>query len=280
MPAVIPGFDHNTAQAEVAARTPRLAHVEPGGGLGGGRTNDILPPMIADGIDLIWRGDGYLVVNKPAGLLTQAPPGIDSLERRIKQFLQPEVDPRAVYLGVPHRLDRPVSGVMVFAEDRKTARKLSKQFERRRVRKVYWAGVSGRLSPEQGEWRDTIRKIPGLAQAELVPPHHPEGASAVLRYRVLGAGGERSLLEIELETGRMHQIRLQAAARGHPVLGDVQYGSSVVLAEGDEPWLRPIALHAHLLEIFSPATQTVIAYTARPPQFWDKLNLPLDAAGE
>ena len=164
---------------------------------------------------------------------------------------------------------------MVFAEDRKTARKL-KQFERRRVRKVYWAGVSGRLARAEGTRHDSQGFRAG--RAELVRRIIPK-APAVLRYRVLGPAASARCWRSNSKQGgctRFGCRRRPAAIRCWATCNTDRRWS----CEGDEPWLRPIALHAHLLEIFSPATQTVIAYTARPPQFWDKLNLPLDAAGE
>src|SRR6266436_5706954 len=92
------------------------------------------------GFDILYEDPDFLVVSKPAGLLTQAPLGIDSLEVRIKQFLQQrEATPGEVYLGVPHRLDRPVSGAILFAKTVAAARRMSKQFEWRRVEKIYWA---------------------------------------------------------------------------------------------------------------------------------------------
>ncbi len=177
------------------------------------------------GVQILYEEGPCLVVCKPPGLPTQAPPGIDSLEVRIKTFLkQRDAPPHEVYLGVPHRLDRPASGAIVFATRRRAAQKLARQFEHREIKKIYWACVENRPDPPAGTWRDHLRKVYGKPQAEVVAADHPEGRVAVLHYRTMATTLSGAWLEIELETGRTHQIRIQAASRGHPVLGDFQYG--------------------------------------------------------
>lgn len=211
-----------------------------------------------------------MVVCKPPGLPTQAPPGIDSLEVRIKSFLKErDASPHGVYLGVPHRLDRPASGAIVFATRRRAAQKLARQFERREVKKVYWVCVEGRLDPPAGTWRDYLRKVYGKPLAEVVPADHPEARQAVLHYRTLATLDSGSWLEIELETGRTHQVRIQAASRGHPVLGDLQYGSPLPFGpQHTDERLRAIALHARTLAFRHPATKQWISVTAPTPEFW------------
>ncbi len=179
-------------------------------------------------IHILYEDGPCLAVCKPPGVATQAPPGIDSIEARIKAFLRRRDDPpHEIYLAVPHRLDRPASGAMIFATRRRAAQKLAKQFENRTVKKVYWALVEGRPDPLAGTWRDFVRKVYGKPQAEIVAADHPEAKLAVLHYRTLASNDDWSWLEIELETGRTHQIRVQAASRGHAVLGDLQYGSKI-----------------------------------------------------
>lgn len=228
------------------------------------------------GFEILYEEGPCLVVVKPGGVLTQAPPGIDSLELRIKGFLKTrDHKPGKVYLGVPHRLDRPVSGVMVFAKHVRAARRIAEQFEGRTVQKKYWAVVEGKVTPEQGTWRDRTRKIPDIAQAEVVDRGHPDGRVAVLHYRVMAHLKEMSWLEIELETGRMHQIRVQAAFRGHPVVGDSLYGATSVFgpqtADIRQRW---IALHARSLRFRHPMTRETIHQTAPLPESWLALDLP------
>ncbi len=220
-----------------------------------------------------------LVVNKPAGLLTQAPRGIDSLEVRVKEFYRQREGIEAganVYLGLPHRIDRPVTGAIVLARHVRAARKLSSQFENRTVSKVYWAFVEGQVTPDEGTWTDYLHKRHGLAQAKVVQADHPAAKQAVLHYRVLWHGPQGSWMEVCLETGRTHQIRIQSASRGHAVLGDGQYGSQTPFGE-QFPELRDraIALHARQLGFQHPMTGEPVDVIAPLPAAWERLELPL-----
>ncbi len=197
---------------------------------------------------VLYEDNHLLVVNKPAPLLTQAPPGIPSLEALAKAYLKEKYHkPGGVYLGIPHRLDRPVSGVVCFARNTKAARRVHEQFHNRQVVKRYWALVSGRVSPPQGEWHDWLYKLPEQSRVEPARPEQPGARVAVLAYRCLAqvdadtdadnaddadidadhpdATPAFSWLELQPLTGRTHQLRAQTAWRGHPILGDHAYGS-------------------------------------------------------
>jgi 23S rRNA pseudouridine1911/1915/1917 synthase len=223
-----------------------------------------------DPVDILYEEGPCLAVLKPSGVLTQAPPGIDSMEVRLKSHLKTRENKTGnIYLGVPHRLDRPVSGAMVFARHARACRRLSEQFEGRTVGKVYWACVAGRVEPERGTWQDTMRKVPGEARAELVAASHPDARRATLHYRTLGQTRHGCWLEIELETGRTHQIRIQAASRGHAVLGDTQYGSTIAFGpQPDDLRLRAIALHALRLTFQHPMTWQDVTVEAPLPAAW------------
>jgi len=225
------------------------------------------------GFQILFEEGPCLVVCKPPGLPTQAPPGIDSLEVRIKSFLKHrDAPPHDVYLGIPHRLDRPASGAIVFATRRRAAHKLARQFEHREIKKLYWALVENLPDPPAGTWQDHLRKVYGKPQAEVVPPDHPEARLAVLHYRTLASTPHGAWLEIQLETGRTHQIRIQAASRGHPLLGDSQYGSTVPFGpQTADERLRAIALHARMIEFRHPTTKDLVSVTAPAPDFWEKL---------
>jgi RluA family pseudouridine synthase len=236
----------------------------------------LLPSLHADGFELLYEEGPCFAVLKPGGVLTQGPPGVDSMELRFKRFLQRrEGKTGNVYLGVPHRLDRPVSGVLLMARHVRAARRLAEQFEGRMVRKTYWAAVEGRVEPSESLWSDYHRKTPGEAKAELVPPDHPEGKPAILRYRVLAAGDDRSWLEIELETGRTHQIRVQAASRGHPILGDALYGAKTPFGpETDDERQRWIALHARFIAFKHPMSREPVSVTAPLLPPWNGFEPP------
>lgn len=226
--------------------------------------------MAPVGFDLLYENGPCLVVNKPGGLLTQGPPGIDSLEVRVKQFLK-ERDRKTgnIYLSVVHRLDRPVSGALILCKHVRAARRVAEQFQRREIEKTYWALVEGHVAEQSGTWTDFLRKIPDVAMAERVEPDHPDAKKAVLHFRRLAEMPGRSLLEIRLETGRMHQIRLQAAVREHAILGDHLYGNATPFGPAtDDPRRRWIALHACRLRFRHPMTREWVAIDAPPPSPW------------
>lgn len=239
-----------------------------------------MSPSNQNSIDVLYEEGPCLVVNKPAGLLTQAPRGIDSLEIHVKEYYRHREDKAAeanVYLGLVHRLDRPVSGAIAFTRHVRAARKLASQFENRTVSKVYWALVTGQVTPEEGTWRDHLHKRHGMAQAEVVEPTHPAAKHAMLHYRVVWRSDRGTWLEIQLETGRTHQIRVQAASRGHPVLGDSQYGSADLFGpDALELRDRPIALHARQLGFNHPMTEDAVDVVAPLPRPWQQLELPPD----
>jgi RluA family pseudouridine synthase len=223
-------------------------------------------------VELLYDAHPCLVVCKPGALLTQAPPGVDSLEVRVRTFLQ-QRDSRAgkIYLGVPHRLDRPASGALVLARNVRATRRLAEQFEMRTVEKVYWVLVEGHLQPERATWRDFMRKIPDQPRAEIVPASHEQARLAILRYQVLRYEDAGSWLEVRLETGRTHQIRVQMASRGHPVLGDWQYGCSQPFGpQTDDLRERWIALHARQLAFDHPKSRERIVVTAPLPAIWER----------
>jgi len=229
------------------------------------------------GFEILHEDEVCLVVSKPGGLLTQAPLGIDSLEVRIKKLLRERDGIEGdVYLGVPHRLDRPVSGVLVFAKDRKTARKISNQFELRKVEKTYWALVQGDVQPAEGTWTDYLKKVEGDPRSVVTSESDPEGQNAILHYRVVKQLAEpvsSTLLEITLETGRTHQIRIQCASRGHALLGDEMYHSPHHFGPPtDNERERMVALHARSLSFWNPLTRAVMTCVAPLPEYWPKIE--------
>ena len=206
-----------------------------------------------------------IVIAKPGGLLTQAPPDIDSVEARLRdRFAQEQPDStQKPYVGVPHRLDRPASGAMVMVRHPKPTRKIAEQFERRSVEKTYWAIVSGQLDQDSGSWSDFMRKVPDEARSEIVPSDHPDAQYALLHYKVLDRCEDATWIEIRLETGRTHQIRLQSGSRQFPILGDEQYGSTIAFGpQTADPRGRWIALHARSLVFEHPTLKRRVTIEA------------------
>lgn len=227
--------------------------------------------MTDPGFEILLDDAACFVVIKPAGLLTQAPLGIDSLEFRIKRFLkQRENLPGDVYLGVPHRLDRPVSGVIAFARNQRAARRISEQFEGRLVEKTYHALVGGHVAEDSGTWTDYLKKVEGEPRTEVVDKLDPDGRIAVLHFQVLRRLSAATLLEIRLETGRTHQIRVQCSQHGHPLLGDQLYGSRVLFGpDAPDERDRLIALHARSLRFKHPQTKLPLLFEAPLPALWN-----------
>ena len=225
------------------------------------------------GLAPLWSDGPCLVLNKPSGLSTQAPRDCDSLESRLRTWIaaHPAMNQ---YLGLPHRLDRATSGAIVFALRQKAARRLAKQFERREVGKTYWAIVQGRVEPPAGRWEDYVRKIPDRPKAEVVTAETSGAQSARLTYRLLAAHPDFSWIELQLLTGRMHQIRVQAARRNYPVLGDIHYGATRAFTEEHEQAGHHIALHAHELSFRHPLTREPVVVRAPLPDRWDRLTEP------
>jgi len=163
---------------------------------------------------------------------------------------------------------------MVFAKTHRAARNLARQFERRRVGKLYWACVEGIVEPADGTWNDYLCKVYGQPRTMVVGASHSGAQAAVLRYRTIGRHRHGSWLEVELETGRTHQVRVQAASRGYPILGDAHYGSSIPFGpQWDDPRLRSIALHARRLTVAHPLSREAITLIAPLEASWSDANL-------
>jgi 23S rRNA pseudouridine1911/1915/1917 synthase len=223
---------------------------------------------------VLFEDNHCLAVVKPAPLLTQGPPGVPSLEALARAYLKERYHKKGhVYLGIPHRLDRPVSGVVLFTRSSKAAQRVAEQFQGRQVRKVYWAllerSPEGALPAELGTWEDWLRKVPDEARSEQTTPDAADARLAVSQFRRLRDREDDALVEIEPLTGRMHQIRVQAATRGWPVRGDQLYGArqpfgpAAALARD-----RVIALHARSLTFLHPIRYEPLTLTAPLPEEW------------
>jgi 23S rRNA pseudouridine1911/1915/1917 synthase len=211
---------------------------------------------------VLYADNHLLALYKPAGLLVQGDATQDiSLLELGKSWLKEKYQkPGRVFLGLVHRLDRPVAGVVVFARTSKAAARLSEQFRSSTVEKRYLAVVEGTLSEPAGRWVDQLTREG--RSSKVVIAANTKLQEARLHYRVLDQHVNRSLVEIDLETGRRHQIRVQFAHRGHPLLGDQRYGSSIVLAQ------KQIALLAKALTCNHPVRADRLTVESPLPRGW------------
>lgn len=219
-------------------------------------------------LDVLYEDNHCLVINKPAGLLAQGdatgePTALDQARAYLKKRY---AKPGNVFVGLVHRLDRPVSGVFLLARTSKAAARLSEQFRDGTVEKTYWAIAEGTCREDAGEWTDTIRKDASQNRVDVVNPGTRDGREARVSFRVLGRDSGRTMLELRPLTGRSHQLRVQLASRGLPIVGDRKYGAKSTLLALDG---RPrIALHAHRLAFVHPTRREVISVDAPVPADW------------
>jgi 23S rRNA pseudouridine1911/1915/1917 synthase len=223
------------------------------------------PPQL----EIIYEDNHLLVVNKPAGLATQGvAEGTASVLTRAKEYLKKKYQkPGNVYLGVVSRLDASVSGLLVLARTSKAADRLTKQFQSGQVEKVYWALVERPPERPEGELTHWLLKNEKERRTTVVGPRTVGAQHARLSYRTLESARLGTLLEIQLHTGRKHQIRVQLAEIQCPVVGDRKYGSRKPFIES------AIGLCCVRLAIEHPTTKKRLEFQALPPASW-KLTRP------
>ncbi len=221
-------------------------------------------------LEIIHEDNHLLVINKPAGVLVQGDSTGDvTLADICKDYVRRKYNkPGNVFMGVVHRLDRPVSGVIVFAKTSKALTRLNKLFQERQVKKTYWAIVKNR-PPETEEvlvhWliKDKTRNVTSAYTRKK-----PGSLESTLTYRVVNSVQRKHLLSVEPETGRPHQIRVQLAKVGCPIIGDLRYGNP---PPNDD---ASICLHARNLEFEHPVLKTIVRYTAPVPDMvlWNEFK--------
>lgn len=223
-----------------------------------------MPPSFGDLLDILYEDNHVIAINKPVGWPSAHFDGQEeTLDRLVKSYLKEKYQkPGNVFLGVVHRLDKPVSGVLLFARTSKGAARLSEQFRENMVEKVYWAVVTGGADlPEAGTMEDWLRKDTTRGVVEVVPPGSFEAKQALLHYHRLSSLHGLSLLDIRPQTGRTHQLRVQLASRGLSIYGDSKYGSNQRFGQG-------IALHARQITFLHPISKLPITLQAEIPQNW------------
>ncbi len=231
---------------------------------------------------LLCEDGPLLALNKPAGMLTQGVPNgpVPTVEAWVKAYLKQKYNKAGnVYLGIPHRLDRPVSGVIVFARNSKAAARLAEQFRQRTMQKEYLCVTEGVPSPATQRLVDWLQKDAEQAHVTVVDEGTPGAKSAELTYEVLRICNGRALVRVELHTGRMHQIRVQFAHRRWPIVGDRQYGAPTSFpntVEADDRRPTVIALHAATLELAHPIRYDQLTLRAPLPESWQQFGFDVD----
>ncbi|GGG19503.1 RluA family pseudouridine synthase [Pontibacter amylolyticus] len=212
-------------------------------------------------LDVLFEDNHVLVVNKPAGLLVHGDEtGDECMADVAKAYIKEKYNkPGNVYIGIVHRLDRPVSGVVVLAKTSKALTRLNELFRSKKTVKTYWAVVLNRPAiPEQTlvHWliKDSSRNVTKAYARE-----NQNGLRSELSYRLVGQYDNLYLLEVNPVTGRPHQIRVQLASMNCPIAGDLRYGASKPLPD------KSIALHARSLQFEHPTLKTMITVTAPLP---------------
>ncbi len=208
-------------------------------------------------IKILYEDTHLLAVDKPTGLLAQEDhTGAPDLLNLCKEYLKREYNKAGnVFLGLLHRLDKPVGGVMLFAKTSKAASRISEQIRDRTIKKTYYAVTEG-VPPKNGMLQDYLLKDEKSNTVSVVPADTKNSKKAELFYELIGENGEFSLLRITLITGRPHQIRVQFSHLGYPIWGDQKYGSK---KEGS------IALHASQLKIVHPTLKKEILLRSELP---------------
>ena len=212
-------------------------------------------------LPIIYVDNHLLVIEKPAGLLSQADrTGDTDVLTLAKAWVKREFNkPGDVYLGLVHRLDRPASGLMVLARTSKAAARLSDQFKNGRITKQYLALVEGN-PPDEEHFEDWLLKR--YEKISVVGPKKKGARKAELDLKVVKRYRGYCLVQIDLATGRAHQIRVQCSSRGYPLIGDFRYGSRTEL-DG-----RNLALHAARLQLEHPTKKEPMTWRSRPPNTW------------
>ncbi len=211
--------------------------------------------------EILYEDNHIIIVNKRSSDLVQGDgTGDESLDNVVREYIKEKYNkPGDVFLGVIHRLDRPVSGCVVYARTSKALTRLSELFRSREVRKTYWAIVSDRPPAEEGELSNYLKKNEKQNKSYVYDNEVKGSKGATLSYRILARSERYYLLEIDLHTGRHHQIRAQLAAAGCPVRGDLKYGARRSNEGGG------ISLHSRRVTFIHPVKKLEITAEAPLP---------------
>ena len=212
-------------------------------------------------LEILFEDNHCLAIAKPSGWVSTHFQGkAETLDRAVKRYLKDKYKkPGEVFLGIVHRLDKAVSGVLLFARTSKGAARLAEQFREGTIEKVYWAIVEGDVAKQAGTLEDWLLKRD--ERVEVVPPQSEGAKQALLHYQKRGSHGGLTWLEVRPQTGRTHQLRVQLAHHGHPIYGDARYGSVRTFGNA-------IGLHGRSLTFLHPIRWEPITLTAEVPRPW------------
>lgn len=220
---------------------------------------------------VIYEDNHLIIVNKTASEIVQGDKTGDTpLSETVKQYIKEKyAKPGNVFLGVVHRLDRPVSGLVVFAKTSKALARLNEMFRNSEVKKTYWAIVKQRPPQDEGELVNYLVRNEKQNKSYAYDKEVKNSKKAVLHYRLIGHSQNYFLLEVDLKTGRHHQIRCQLAKMGCPIKGDLKYGFARSNPDGS------ICLHAHRVKFVHPVSKELIDVTAPlpPGNLWNGFEM-------
>mgnify|MGYP002639534189 CR=1 FL=1 len=214
-----------------------------------------------DNLQVLFEDNHIVIVNKQAGDITQGDKTGDTpLSEIVKEYIKEKYNkPGKVFLGVVHRLDRPTSGIIIFARTSKALERLNKMLREKTIKKTYWAVVKNQPKEEADTLINFLKKNPKNNKSSTYSKEIDGSKKAILHYKSIKKLDNYSLLEIDLETGRHHQIRTQLSSIGSPIKGDLKYGFNRSNSDGS------IHLHARRINFAHPVTKENIQITAPVP---------------
>ena len=215
-----------------------------------------------DNLDILFEDNHLIIVNKKVGDIVQGDKtGDKPLSEIVKEFIKDKYKkPGKVFLGVVHRLDRPTSGIVIFAKTSKALERMNKMLRGKNIQKTYWALVEGCPDPLKSTLEHYLRKNPKNNKSTAFSKESKDSKKAILHYESLVKLDNYTLLEINLETGRHHQIRCQLSVNGNPIKGDLKYGSKRSNPDGG------IHLHAVKIEFEHPVKKEPVLVKAPLPK--------------
>ncbi len=218
-------------------------------------------------LEVLYEDNHIIAINKkPSDIVQADKTGDKALNEIVKDYIKEKYNkPRDVYLGIVHRIDRPVSGIVLFAKTSKAAARLSDLFKTKNIQKTYWAVVDNKPTPKEGRLKNYINKNTKVLKAIVYDEPMNGALEATLDYKLLKSLDNYHLLEVKPITGRYHQIRSQLAAKSWKIKGDIKYGSR---RKNDD---RSIHLHARKIEFIHPVKKEPLTIIAPPPKdaIWD-----------